>query len=308
MRLASIDIGSNGARLLISRVLTPNSKKLKPDTEVFFKDIEYTRFPLRLGKDVFVHKIITEKKKEQLLKLMQAFKLLMELHEVDDYMALATSAFREAENGEEMVELVEKETGIAIEVIDGSREAEILNQVIIKHLEIDKNYLHTDVGGGSTELNLYIKREKVASRSFTLGSIRNSDNRKSSDTFEEIRNWVEKQKNKYFENGDKVTGVGTGGNINKAFALINSSDITINNQDIRNLQHYLKNFSFKEKVNILKLNPDRADTIIPALDIYLNTMEWIGANEMIVPKVGLKDGMMELLMIRNFEKMSLVGI
>lgn len=295
MKLAAIDIGSSGARLLISNVLHPS----KNSSHVVFKDVEYIRFPLQLGKDVFKKEKIGKKKQLQLLKLFQAFKLVMELHEVEDYMALATSAFREATNGTEIAFWLRRETGINLEIIDGSREAEILNHVIIKQLDDDKNYMHIDVGGGSTELNLYKKHRKIAARSFPIGSVREAA--ESELPRKQMRTWVEENCQKHFQN-EEIIAVGTGGNINKIQAMLNKdSDKTLSQTDIVRILDYLNNFSLEDKINILELNPDRADTIVPATNIYLYAMECAHINKIYVPKLGLKDGMMELLYQRNLK-------
>ncbi len=289
MKLAAIDIGSNGARLLISSVLQPNPLT----TQIVFKDVEYVRFPLRLGKDVFKKEKISKKKQIQLLKLFQTYKLLMELHEVEDYMAVATSAFREAANGAEIALWLRRETGIQLEIIDGAREAEILNHVIIKQLDDDKNYLHIDVGGGSTELNLYKKHVKLAARSFPVGSIREVED--SEVPRLQMKKWLEEHSNRYFK-GEEVIAVGTGGNINKVQAMLNKDgDQKLSQADMVRILDYLNNFSLDDKINILELNPDRADTIVPATNLYLYAMECAKVDKMIVPKLGLKDGMMELM-------------
>ncbi|MEO1653722.1 MAG: hypothetical protein AAFU64_09265, partial [Bacteroidota bacterium] len=181
VKFAAIDIGSNGARILISRVLIkPKSKtpNISPK-DISFKSIEYLRYPLRLGVDAFGPGEISRPKQARLLKLMQICQLLMELHEVDDYMAYATSAFRVSSNGQSLITQVRKETGICIKVISGMEEAEVLSLAILPFLEKDKSYLHIDVGGGSTELNLYNGHQRLASRSFPLGSIRNQANKTS---------------------------------------------------------------------------------------------------------------------------------
>lgn len=299
MKLAAIDIGSNGARMQINRVLTEDSKKPSIKNIISLKKVEYTRFALRLGKDVFYHQRITLNKQEKLLKLIKVFKLLMELHEVDDYLAIATSAFREAENGPEMVQLIKSEIGIDFQVIDGSKEAEILSLVIATQLEEDKNYIHIDVGGGSTEINLYKGQRKVASRSFSMGSIRGVNSQNGRVIDEEMQQWIRDNKEKYLPKKKEIFAVGTGGNINKVHSLAKASNEWLDIKDIKTLQVYLERFSFKEKVNILKLNPDRADTILPASKIYLNAMQSADANTIRVPKVGLKDGMMYLLLEKN---------
>ncbi|MDX2304442.1 MAG: phosphatase [Microscillaceae bacterium] len=303
MKFAAIDIGSNGARLLISRVLLENSPNTNFTNKISFKDIEYVRYPLRLGIDVFELGKISKKKKAKLSKLMQAFKLLMDLYEVDDYMVLATSAFREAENGSEVAQQIRKKIGFEIEIIDGIKEAEILNHVIHQIPKENKNYLHIDVGGGSTELNLYRGKQIVASRSFRLGSIRNTEGEQSHEKKDDIREWIEEKK-LLFNLAFETIAIGTGGSINKVYALINppGNERMISDEEIITLRQYLKGFSIHDMVNVLKLNPDRADTIFPASEIYLSCMQWAGAHLMIVPKVGLKDGMMEIMLKRNMQK------
>ena len=293
VKLAAIDIGSNGARLLISSVLHPNT----PAAPTVFKDVEYVRFPLRLGKDVFKKEKIGKKKQTQLLKLFQTFKLLMELHEVEDYMALATSAFREASNGQEIALWLKRETGLYLEIIDGAREAEILNQVIIKQLEPSKSYLHIDVGGGSTELNMYYKHQKVAARSFPVGSIREAED--SEIPRMQMKAWVDEHCNRYFKD-QEVIAVGTGGNINKVLSMLNKDDDDMLSQaDMVRILDYLNSFTIEDRINILELNPDRADTIVPATNLYLYAMECARIDQMIVPKLGLKDGMMEVMYKRK---------
>lgn len=288
MKFGAIDIGSNGARLLICSVLQENIDQVK------FKDVEYTRFPLRLGTDVFSDQKIGKKKIEQLLKLIKAFKLLLELHEVEDFMTVATSAFREAKNGKEVIQKVKTETGIEIEIIEGSREAEILDAVITKQLTSFQNYLHIDVGGGSTELNLYFGTQKIASKSFPMGSIRNVGSRENIEILKNIRIWIEENIKK-IEKKLPITAIGTGGNINKIASLLRSKNQLIQHSQIREILFELNKMSFYHKVNTLQLNPDRADTICPAAYIYLSVMEWVGATEMEVPELGMTDGMMELM-------------
>jgi exopolyphosphatase / guanosine-5'-triphosphate,3'-diphosphate pyrophosphatase len=287
VKFAAIDIGSNGARLLISSVLNEEKENFS------FKDVEYTRFPLRLGKDVFEDQKINNKKREQLIKLMQAFKLLIELHEVDDYMAVATSAFREAKNGEQIIKEVKEKTGVKIEVIEGAKEAEILHYVISQQLTDFDNYLHIDVGGGSTEINIYANRQKIASRSFAMGSIRNVGSKKNIEILKNMQEWLQVQliplQNMH------VTAIGTGGNINKSLSLLKIKNQMLTKDQLRKLQLHLNTLSFHDKVNLLELNPDRADTIVPALTIYLSIMEWANVDTMQVPEVGLKDGMMIMM-------------
>ena len=183
MKLAAIDIGSNAIRFQVSTVLAVN------ETQPLFKKLEYIRFPLRLGHDVFTIGRISDKSKEKFKKLMKTYKLLIELYEVDDYMFCATSAMRESENGAELVREVQQEYGVTINVIDGNREAEMINKAISSYLT-DKTYLHIDVGGGSTELNIYYGGKKVKTRSFKIGSVRILERHDSPIMWEDMEKWI----------------------------------------------------------------------------------------------------------------------
>lgn len=284
MKLAAIDIGSNAARMQISTVLTV-------DGLVSFKKVEYVRFPLRLGHDVFTHGGLTTESVQRTVKLMQAYKLLMELHEVEAYMACATSAMREATNGREVVELVKSRSGIAIQVIDGQREAELINNVVVLALD-DRQTIHIDVGGGSTELNLYCNRQKITSRSFKLGSVRLLEGKETKSAWKKMQDWI----NENVDRSKPVTAVGTGGNISKLFNLVSkTSDTTTTLAEIIRMHDYIAEFSLEDRINKLRLNADRADVIVPAAEIYISVMQWAGATDITVPDVGLKDGILQLV-------------
>ncbi|MBO0929881.1 Ppx/GppA phosphatase family protein [Fibrella aquatilis] len=282
MKLAAIDIGSNAARLQISTVLTN-------DDVVSFKRVEYVRFPLRLGHDVFTHGALTPESVQRTVKLMQAYKLLMELHEVEGFMACATSAMREATNGREVVELVKARSGIPIQIIDGQREAQLINNVVVLALD-ERQTIHIDVGGGSTELNFYKNRIKLNSRSFKIGSVRLLEGKETKGAWQKMHDWVA-------ENVDRtqpIVAVGTGGNISKLFNLVaKTSDTTTTLAEIQRMHDYIAGFSLDDRINKLRLNADRADVIVPAAEIYLAVMEWAGATEIAVPDLGLKDGILQ---------------
>ena len=182
MKLAAIDIGSNAIRFQVSSILDNGKRTL-------FKKLEYVRFPLRLGHDVFASGRISEKSAEKFKKLMRAYKLLIDLYEVDDYMFCATSAMRESENGVALVKELKEELGINIEIIDGNREAELINKAIISYLT-DSTYLHIDVGGGSTELNLFTGGKKIQTRSFKVGSVRVLEHHDQPVMWEEMEYWI----------------------------------------------------------------------------------------------------------------------
>jgi len=230
---------------------------------------------------------------------MHAFNLLIELYEVDDYLVCATSAMREAANGREIVEEVEKTFGFTINIIDGDREADIINIALRNYID-HKTYLHIDVGGGSTELNIYKNEEKIASHSFKLGSVRTLDGQVSSQVWDTMTEFIRKHLGKK----ESITCIGTGGNINKIFELSKPSKKKrfLDMSKINEVLAHLESFSYEERINVLNLNPDRADVIIPAAKIYLAAMNAAQSKRMIVPDVGLKDGLISILYEKNKEK------
>jgi len=280
MKFAAIDIGSNAIRLQITRVL-------EYESVITFKKLEYVRFPLRLGHDVFKDKKISEYNIGRFMKLMTAYKQLIDLYEIDHYYGCATSAMRESTNGKELAARVHEELGIKINIISGEREADMINDVIALNLD-DKTYLHIDVGGGSTELNFYYKQKKVKSRSFKVGSVRRLQHSDSPRVWKEMTQWVQEQLKDHKE---RVTAIGTGGNINKIYELSpRSAKRRISLESIMRVQDYLRNLTLEEKLNQLQLNPDRADVIVPASEIYVHVMNAAKSKSMYVPDVGLKDG------------------
>ncbi|RDB06473.1 Ppx/GppA phosphatase family protein [Runella aurantiaca] len=284
MKIAAIDIGSNAARLQISSVLHDGGY-------TSFKKVEYVRFPLRLGHDVFNFGSITPESEARTVKLMQCYKLLLELHEVEGYMACATSAMRECTNGPEIVERIAASTGIQIHIIDGTREAQLINNVVVQALE-DGQYLHIDVGGGSTELNIYFNRQKIATKSFKIGSVRLLEGKESKGAWGKMEQWIEDN----VDSLEPIVAVGTGGNISKLFNLVSkTADNATSLSELKRMRDYIASFSQEERVNKLRLNADRADVIIPAADIYTSVMRWAGADKILVPDLGLKDGIIQLV-------------
>lgn len=285
MKIAAIDIGSNAARMQISSVLTNKNK-------ISFKKVEYVRFALRLGMDVFNGGSISLASEARIKKLLQAYQLLMELHEVDAYMICATSAMREAVNGASIVERIHKELGMEIHLIEGEQEAELINNVIITLIDGEDTYLHIDVGGGSTELNIYKGKQKIAAKSFKIGSVRLLEHQEAPDVWKKMQTWV----NTNIPSNVNVIAVGTGGNISKLFNMIEGKkENKANLKDLEKMRNYIDKFSLEDRMNKLQLNADRADVIVPASDIYISVMKWAGATEIMVPDLGLKDGILMLV-------------
>ena len=287
MKLAAIDIGSNAARLLITEVTTDD--KNKPS----FNKISLIRVPLRLGFDVFEICKISGGKIELLLNTMKGFSNLIKAFQVISYKACATSAMRDAANASEIISLIKNETGIEIEVITGSQEASfVFENHIAENMDKDHSYLYIDVGGGSTELTFYSNNSLIFKDSFNIGTIRLLKKAVPDETWDEMKNDI-KLKTK----GQKqVTAIGSGGNINKIFSLSKRKDgKPLSLELLRDYYKELSNVSLEDRINIYKLRDDRADVIVPALQIYINVMRWAGATEIYVPKIGLADGLVQHL-------------
>lgn len=292
MRYAAIDIGSNAVRLLIADIIGQKD-------QYNFKKNTLLRVPLRLGDDAFIQQEISPRKAESLIKTMKAFRELMDVYHVEDYMACATSAMRDAKNGADIVAEIKK-NGINIDIIEGAKEAEIIyNSHWDNKMEKDKVYLYIDVGGGSTELSLFANGVLVNSRSFNLGTIRILDNQDKTETWDEFKEWVRSNTHMY----KQVIGIGTGGNINKLARLSDEKvDKPLSYAKLKAVYEHLASFSLKERIILLGLNEDRADVIIPASEIFLTIMKHGRLKQIIVPRVGLVDGVIRTLINRNLVK------
>jgi exopolyphosphatase/guanosine-5'-triphosphate,3'-diphosphate pyrophosphatase len=291
LRYAAIDIGSNAVRLLIADIMQNNKT-------ISFKKNTLIRVPLRLGDDAFLDKLISPNKTQELIKTMIAFRNLIDVYKVTDYLACATSAMREAKNGSSIVARIKAEAGLELEIVEGQREANIIYASHIEQsLDRKKNYLYIDVGGGSTELSVFGNGELIASRSFNLGGIRILDNQDKDETWTEMKEWIKSMAQTY----KNLSGIGTGGNINKLFKMAEGKDgAPITFTKLRELYSYLNSFSLKDRINVLGLNQDRADVIIPACEIYLTVMKWGGVKQIFVPRVGMVDGLIQLMIDKNF--------
>ncbi|NQY29718.1 MAG: rod shape-determining protein [Flavobacteriaceae bacterium] len=287
-KYAAIDIGSNAVRLLITNVIEEVGKEPK------FKKSSLVRVPIRLGQDSFTTGIISEDNITKMKDTMNAFRLLMKSNDVVNYMACATSALREATNGQELVEAIKEASDIEIEIIDGKKEAAIIASTDLKtFIDQNSNYLYVDVGGGSTELTIFSNGRIINSKSFKVGTVRLIN--KSVDeliNWDDIKEWIKRNT----KDLDKVIMIGSGGNINKIHRLSGKTvDKPLSYIYLNSQYHFFNAMSYADRVTEIGLNPDRADVIIPALKIYLNAMKWAGAKKIYVPKIGLSDGMVKTL-------------
>lgn len=286
-KYAAIDIGSNAVRLLISTVTEQEGR------EPMFKKTSLVRVPIRLGADVFVAKKISAENTTRMVDTIQAFKLLMKSHNIEKHRACATSAMREAENGEEVARIIGESTGIKINIIDGKDEAAIIAATDLHALiKTDKTYLYVDVGGGSTEFTLYSAGETIASRSFKLGTVRLLNELVSEETWNEVERWIRQVTKKY----TKIDLIGSGGNINNIFKSSGKTNgKPLSFLYLSSYYQLLQSFTYEERITELNLNQDRADVIVPAAKIYLSAMKWTRARRIYVPKIGLSDGIIRSL-------------
>ncbi len=293
MILAAIDIGSNAARLLICET------SLYKDGTVDFTKLTLLRIPLRLGFDVFDNGFVSDEKKRKLMETLKAYRLIMNIYNVEAYKACATSAMRDASNGPEIMKEILAETGFEIKIITGLEEANILYEThIADNLGSSKSYLYIDVGGGSTEVTLFSNNHIIFKESFNIGTIRLLHNKVSDEHWERMK-WYIKT---HTRDHQPLEAIGTGGNINKIFSISKRKEGKP--LPIELLKDYHKELSYstlEERKHLYHLRDDRADVIVPALQVYISVMRWANADEIYVPKIGLADGLIKML----YQEMSL---
>ena len=286
MKLAAIDIGSNAARLLITEITET------ADGPSFSK-LNLVRVPLRLGFDVFEKGEISKERFNMLMQTMKAYGHLLNVYEVKHVKACATSAMRDAKNGEDILRRVKMETGIEISIITGDEEASLIYENhVAEHLDKEHSYLYIDVGGGSTELTFFADSNLHSKKSFNIGTIRLLKNQVSETIWDELKDHIKKN----FRSSLPKIAIGSGGNINKVFSLSKRKEGKPLTLDL--LKDYLKELSsvsLEQRKNLYKMREDRADVIVPALQIYVNVMRWAEIDEIYVPKIGLADGLVQSL-------------
>jgi len=282
LRYGAIDIGSNAVRLLIAEVIEKKGKARIIKTAL-------VRVPVRLGDSVFTTGKISPIRIKKLSKTMEAFRLLMEVHGVEQHLCYATSAMRESLNAKEVVEKVRKDSAISIEIIDGRKEAKLIQSTFETiALDFSKTYLYIDVGGGSTEISLLEDGKPVRSKSFPLGTVRLLKGKVDVKVWKEILDFA-----KVNGDGENVIAIGSGGNINKLIKLSDSPKQSreMNLEQLQGITGSLEKMSVSKRMDVYDLRVDRADVIVPAGEIYKRVMEAAEIDSIVVPKVGLSDGM-----------------
>ncbi|MDP2386247.1 MAG: exopolyphosphatase [Bacteroidota bacterium] len=293
MIFAAIDIGSNAVRLLFSHVHEQKGKAI-------FKKGELIRLPIRLGDDSFTKKEISPEKAEKLVTAMRGFSEIIKVFDVISMKACATSAMRDASNGAEIIARIKKESGINVEIIDGKTEAATIFSNHVEELMDPKQaYLYIDVGGGSTELTLISNRKVLASKSFNIGTIRILCDKVEKEEWEHFKTWIKKNT----AGVQPLTAIGSGGNINKLYKMSGKKENKHLSYDkVKDMYDMLNSYTYDERVTVLGLNPDRADVIIPATKIFLTTMKHADIEKVLVPQIGLSDGIIHLLYEEHIAK------
>ncbi len=286
MVFAAIDIGSNAMRLLFCRVFVVDGKP-------HFTKEELIRMPVRLGEDVFLHGKISDQKADRLITALRGYGELIKAYGVVNYKAVATSAMRDAANGQEIIERIKREASVQVEIIDGKNEAAMVFSNHIEELLNPKHaYLYIDVGGGSTELTLYFDNKVVAAKSFNIGTVRMLLDKVPKEEWEEMKAWLKRNT----VGIHPLHAIGSGGNINKIFKLSGKKETKhLSYERLKGIYEMLCSYTYQERIERLELKPDRADVIIPAARIFLTVMKNADIEKVFVPQVGLSDGLVHQL-------------
>lgn len=293
MKLASIDIGSNAVRLLLSDIYEGSLPGRKSKGGPVFKRAELIRVPLRLGEDAFTTGRISKEKINKLVFAMKAFRNLMNAFDTRSYRACATASMREAKNSQNIIKRIWRETKIKIELIDGKTEAGIIySNHVEKKLNKKNSYLYIDVGGGSTELTLFSKSKCLASQSFNIGTIRLLHNKVNKEYWDYFKAWVKLET----KNIKPLIAIGSGGNINKLYKMSEKKNgKSVSYKKLKLLAEKIESYNYNQRIQVLGLHVDRADVIVPASKIVLAVMKTACIDEMIVPQIGLADGLIHEL-------------
>jgi exopolyphosphatase / guanosine-5'-triphosphate,3'-diphosphate pyrophosphatase len=282
MIIAAIDIGSNAARLLINEVKIQNGKRE-------FIKLNLLRIPLRLGMDVFTIGKIGDERKKMVIDSMKIFSDLMRIYKVDHYRACATSAMRDAANGQEIIQQVKQTSEIDIEIISGDEEATLIYENHVAE-GLDKNfaYLYVDVGGGSTELTFYENGKMIYERSFNIGTIRLLNNLVTESNWKEMKEEIKKN----ISSKKPIVAIGSGGNINKVFSMSKTKDgRPISSAHLKKVYKEFNELTVEERMTKYGFRQDRADVLVHALKIYNNVMTWSEITKIFVPKISVADGL-----------------
>jgi len=296
LNVAAIDVGSSALRMTVGEV--DDSWKVRP--------IENIRIPVRLGQDVFTKGTLDETSMQQTLDAFRRFQHVAGDFGVSRLRAVATSAMREAGNGQKLADRIYRASAIKVEIIDGDEEARLIHQAVTHALDIkNKRTLMIDIGGGSVEVTLSTGRNIVYTGSYKMGTVRLLKNLeikgRSKQTFSELAGEYAESARRRIEHEigtEKISiCVGTGGNVEEIGRLRQKlfkadSDRLITLDELERMIERLSQMSIEERIQKLKLRPDRADVILPAAIILHLVASQARVKQIVIPNVGLKDGIL----------------
>ena len=275
-------------------------------TPLGLKPLKKYRVPIRLGGDVFAKGKISAKNLKASARAFRRFAQILKSEKITRVRAVGTSALRESSNSESFIELIRRKSGISIEVIDGVEEARLIHLGVKREVHLENHgCLLIDIGGGSVELTFSDRGLLSATHSFPFGTVRTLEQMKKRNLSERLTQVLVGEYAKpisSFLESHKITGhldfmVGTGGNIEamgrlKPLLLKKNSRSFLTVSELELILQKLLSVSLKDRIEKLKMKPDRADVIIPAITIVLNTMKLAKVDRLLIPYVGLKDGLL----------------
>jgi exopolyphosphatase/guanosine-5'-triphosphate,3'-diphosphate pyrophosphatase len=294
--LAAIDIGSNAIRLLIATV--HGDRTIVP--------VENIREAVRLGQDVFTTGTIAEETIDKAAEAFARFRTLMETHGVRWKKAVATSATREALNRELFIDRIEQAGGVEVSVISGEEEARLIHLAVSSKVQLkNKRAMLIDIGGGSVEITLAADGQILSTESYRMGTVRLlqvlEEKKHGEKQFTQlVREYVDAtQKRLKKELGKEKIDlcIGTGGNVESLGDLRKElfgkdRNSVIGADELDALVRKLQSMTYEERVQQLRLRPDRADVIVPAAIVLQKVVKLAGVDEVQIPSVGLKDGLL----------------
>ena len=293
--IAAIDVGSNAMRMVVGRIVYEGKVEA----------VENLRLPVRLGQDAFTTGIISEETSRQTLDAFVRFRRIADNHKVEKIRAIATSAMREADNSDLLIDRIARSTGIQIETINGEEEARLIHLAVSQAINLNKHVLLVDIGGGSVEVTLSQNGKILSTESYNMGTVRllntlGGEKNAALPFHKLVRQYAEAARRRIDrELGSKKINicVGTGGNIEemgrlreKLFKGDNDRMITL--EELDKLVETLSRMRVEERIRKFKLKPDRADVILPASIVLQMIAHAAKIKEVIIPSVGLKDGVL----------------
>jgi exopolyphosphatase/guanosine-5'-triphosphate,3'-diphosphate pyrophosphatase len=296
--IGCVDTGSNAIRFLIAEFHSPTR----------FTPVKYERVPIRLGHQVFLSGRLAQETMDATVAAFSRFRTMLDEHGVQRFRAVATSAVREAQNGAVLAGRIQREAGIDLEVISGSEEARLVRVAVASRIELaNGQWILCDVGGGSVEVSLVDDVGMLWAESHTMGSVRLlevlSGEQADPGKFQRLlTGYVNVLSLPSPESYLQPKGfIATGGNI-EALADFTGTPVDpdgvarLSVADLRGAIELLSPLSFRDKVERFQLREDRADVILPAAMVYLRVAEISGAETILVPHVGVKEGILLDLM------------